>query len=130
MAVVDWDELFFAFFSTPSLCFLFKELLGLLLLEICLVEGFSTLGVATDFDGRGGAFVISSSELEKSELSELSPESSSSKSESPDSIEAGCRKLAGVSFISASDPFSVLAASAGYELDVRLSRFPLPKPIG
>jgi hypothetical protein len=130
MAVVDWDELFFAFFSAPSLCFLFKELLGLPSLEICLVEGFSALGMTTGFAGRRGAFVISWSELEESSLSELSDESFSSESESSDSIEAGRRKPAGASVISASEPLSVLTASAEEELDSILPRFLIPKPIG
>ena len=130
MAGADWDELFFAFFSTPPLCFLFRELLELPSLEKRLVEGFSALGVTTGFAGRRGAPVISWSELEESSLSELSEESFSSESESSDSIEAGRRKPAGVSVISASDPLSVLAASAEEELDSILPRFLLLKPMG
>ena len=130
LAGVDWDELFFAFFSNPSLCFLFRELLGLPSLEICLVEGFSALGVTTGFASRRGASVISRSELEESPLSELSDESFSSESESSGSVEAGRRKPAGASVISASDSLSVLAASAEEELDSILPRFLLPKPMG
>jgi hypothetical protein len=130
LAGVDWDELFFAFFSTPSLCFLFRELLGLPSLEICLVEGFSAFCVTTGFAGRRGASVISWSELEELSLSELSDVSFSSESESSDSTEAVRRKLAGAFIISASDPLLVLAAPAEEELDSILPRFLQPKPMG